>query len=64
MADALREMLADRAALRRMGVRGVALVQEKYSWDRVVDLLVGVYQEGVERHRARPCPKITRIVGA
>jgi glycosyltransferase involved in cell wall biosynthesis len=64
MADALREMLADRAALRRMGIRGVALVQEKYSWDHVAGLLVGVYQEGVERHRARPRPKIARIVGA
>lgn len=60
IAEALREMLADRAGLRRMGERGLELVEEKYSWDHVADLLVGVYKEGVERHRSRARPKTMR----
>ena len=49
MTAALRTLLADRDALRRMGDAGRALVARAYSWDAITATLADVYAEGVRR---------------
>ncbi len=51
IAAALRQLLAEPGALRQMGIRGRALVEGEYSWERITGRMVEVYQEGLDRHR-------------
>lgn len=44
LAAAMRELLADRAALRAMGEAGRHLVANEYSWDAVTDRLLALYR--------------------
>jgi len=46
IAAELCELLPDRHRLARMGRAGRALVEQKYSWDSVLDRLIAVYQRG------------------
>ena len=48
LATALREVLLDPALRRAMGEHNRALVEERYSWTRVVDRLEGLYHEAIE----------------
>jgi len=52
LASALERLLPDRDALARMGRAGAALVAERYSVDRVADMTLEAYREGLERFRA------------
>jgi glycosyltransferase involved in cell wall biosynthesis len=58
IAAALRDLLADRRQLRAMGIAGRELVRAQYSWQTVVDLLLGAYEDGLSNFarggRARP----------
>ncbi len=52
MAQAILELLADRARLARMGQTGQRKVLENYTWDVVTDRLREVYVQVIDRHRA------------
>lgn len=43
LAEALRQTVADQAAMRRTGVEGHDFVQERFSWDAHLDQLEGIY---------------------
>lgn len=59
LARALFTLLSDRARLRAMGKSGRSLVTRHYTWDRVVDLLLDTYQEGLRRYAtARRSPPL------
>jgi glycosyltransferase involved in cell wall biosynthesis len=49
LARVLRELVAAPEETAQMGRRGRQLVLREYSWERVTDQLVQVYEEGVER---------------
>ncbi len=52
---AMKDLLADPAGMKEMGRKGRALVERSYSWDTIVDQLLDVYREGLERsRRGRP----------
>jgi glycosyltransferase involved in cell wall biosynthesis len=51
LAPALRELLADRAALREMGERGRAFVSRDYSWETITDRTLDAYLEAIGRGR-------------
>jgi glycosyltransferase involved in cell wall biosynthesis len=51
LADALRQALADPAGARRMGEAGRRRVEAHFSWDRIADRTLAIYQEAVEHHR-------------
>lgn len=52
-----REAYQQRRNLPRMGEAGYRLVSERYTWDAVVDRLLTVYREGIERfRRLQPLP--------
>ena len=53
IATALEAMLEDEVELSAMGERGYELVRTRFSWDRVVDQLVGVYEEAIAEKGAR-----------
>lgn len=53
LAEAIKEMLGQGERLKDMGYWGVQFVQENYSWDRVTNLLLEVYHEGISRHKPR-----------
>jgi glycosyltransferase involved in cell wall biosynthesis len=50
LAGELRELLADRSGLARMGKLGRQLVTERYTWKWVTTQLVEAYEEGISRH--------------
>ena len=50
LASALRTLLADPEALKRMGRRGRDLVMARYTWDSVTDEMLNAYAEGVSRY--------------
>jgi len=52
--DAIRTMLRDPIRLGRAGVAARRFA-EQHSWDTVVDRLLGVYSEGIDRHRRASC---------
>jgi starch synthase len=54
LAEALRQALADPARARRMGEAGRRRVEAHFSWDRIADRTLGVYQEAIEHHRRAP----------
>lgn len=47
IAAAMRELLADPAALRAMGEAGRRLVTEHYSWDSITDRLIDLYADAL-----------------
>jgi glycosyltransferase involved in cell wall biosynthesis len=49
LADALVDLLTDGQRLIAMGERGRMFVRAQYSWDRVTETMVGIYEEGIER---------------
>ncbi len=51
LTDALSDMLSQPEMLRDMGSRAHDFVARNYSWDKIVDHLLEVYQEGIQRHR-------------
>jgi glycosyltransferase involved in cell wall biosynthesis len=51
LADALRQLLSDRATLAAMGRRGRSLVEDRYSWDRITDATEDAYREAIARRR-------------
>ena len=51
LAKVLVELLANPDTTAEMGRRGHDLVRERYSLDRVIDELVGLYEEGIARSR-------------
>jgi glycosyltransferase involved in cell wall biosynthesis len=53
LASALAKLLSDEEALERMGRAGAALVAARYSVERVADLMLDAYAEGLERSRMR-----------
>jgi glycosyltransferase involved in cell wall biosynthesis len=53
LAPALTKLLSDEDALERMGRAGKALVAARYSVERVADLTLETYEEGLKRFRAR-----------
>jgi glycosyltransferase involved in cell wall biosynthesis len=53
LSKALESALADPVELRRRGAKAREIVRLRYSWEKVVDLLIEVYQEGIERFRTR-----------
>jgi glycosyltransferase involved in cell wall biosynthesis len=53
LADALSEVLADPALRRSMGAHNRRLVEERYSWARVVDRLEEAYAEAIAARRSR-----------
>lgn len=50
-AEALVDLLSDPAGLAKMGECGRDLVRSRYSWDRITDAMVAIYEEGIERER-------------
>ena len=53
LAQALRELVAAPEETAQMGRRGRELVLRDYSWERVTNQLVEVYEEGIERAAAQ-----------
>ena len=53
LASALAKLLANGDALKKMGRAGAALVAARYSVERVADLTLQAYEEGLERSRSR-----------
>jgi glycogen synthase len=51
---ALRRALADPERARRMGEAGRRRVESHFSWDRIADRTLGVYQDAIESHRRTP----------
>jgi glycosyltransferase involved in cell wall biosynthesis len=51
LASAITKLLSDEQALARMGRAGAALVAARYSVDRVAELTLEAYEEGLERSR-------------
>ena len=45
----LRALLSEPAALGEMGQRGLALVRENYSWDRICGEMLETYRQGIDR---------------
>ncbi len=52
LASALIRLIDDPEERQRMGVRGQALVRERYNWDTITDKIIGLY-EGVLRESRR-----------
>jgi glycosyltransferase involved in cell wall biosynthesis len=52
-AEAIRRLLTDDDLRLRLGSRGRTLVREKYTGDRMVDGVLGVYEEVLDRRRGR-----------
>ncbi len=53
LAAALAELLAQPAELSRMSKACVGFVREGYSWEHILDRLLDVYEEGIERHHTQ-----------
>jgi glycosyltransferase involved in cell wall biosynthesis len=51
VAAAAIDMLSDAGRLMRMGQAGREFVAGRYSWGKIVDQMIDVYEEGLERHR-------------
>jgi glycosyltransferase involved in cell wall biosynthesis len=51
VAEAARELLRNTDRLHAMGRRAKALAAERYAWSRVIEQMIDVYQEGIDRHR-------------
>ena len=45
LSDALLELLDNPELCKEMGDRGKRLVMEKYTWDKVADKMIGVYEK-------------------
>lgn len=56
LAHALRELVAAPEETAQMGRRGRELVLRDYSWERVTNQLVEVYEEGIQRAAAQARP--------
>ena len=54
IADGLDRLLGDPEGLRRMGIAARREVVEHYSWDRITEQLIEVYQDGIDRVRGGP----------
>jgi glycosyltransferase involved in cell wall biosynthesis len=53
LAESLAQMLSKPEELKEMGLRGLELVKNKYSWHHITDQILEVYSEGIERHRLK-----------
>jgi len=51
IASALRNMLSSSGRLQQMGQAAARFVAQRYSWDKITDLLLETYAEGVDRYR-------------
>jgi glycosyltransferase involved in cell wall biosynthesis len=51
LAQALGRLLADPALAARMGQAGRRRVEAHFSWDRIADRTLAVYQEAIAAHR-------------
>jgi glycosyltransferase involved in cell wall biosynthesis len=49
LADAIVALLGDPARARKMGRNGRRIAREKYTWDRVADRFIGIYEKTTER---------------
>lgn len=49
IAEALSDLLRDPVRLREMGRRAREFVSRNYTWDRIIDQLLDVYEEGLHR---------------
>lgn len=54
IADGLDRLLGDPEGLRKMGIAARQEVVEHYSWDRITEQLIEVYQDGIDRVRGGP----------
>lgn len=52
LTEGLRDLLSTPHELRQMGCRGVRLVNENYTWNRIADSLLEAYADGVARYRS------------
>lgn len=50
MANAIIELLKDKNKLAEMGRKGREFVSQNYTWDKIADQLIELYQEGISRH--------------
>lgn len=50
LAQALIDLTSDEDALRAMGHRGLEFVARRYNWDGIIEELLDVYREGIERN--------------
>jgi len=60
LASAIAELIGNREQLREMGRKGRILVEQRYSWDGITDLLEEVYFEGIDRHQSITAQQPTR----
>jgi glycosyltransferase involved in cell wall biosynthesis len=56
LTEGLRALLSRPDELRQMGRRGVRLVNDNYTWNRIADSLLEAYAEGVARYRSNLTP--------
>ena len=55
IASALIDLLSSPGHLRTMGVRAREFARREYDWEVIVDRLLDVYSEGIDRHKAGLC---------
>jgi len=51
LALALSTLLTDKKCLKVMGENGYHLVKTEYNWDRIINMLISVYNEGISRKK-------------
>jgi glycosyltransferase involved in cell wall biosynthesis len=59
---ALNALLSDETSRRVMGSNGQALVREKYTWDRISQTVLSLYETCVRRHHGHVSPDFEEVV--
>lgn len=59
--DAINKVLSDEASRRVMGLNGQALAREKYSWERISERVLSLYENCISRHRSHSSPDLVTL---